>query len=101
MSETAAEALRYLQQNVLWSLVVAFVVGFLASKTVTHWGRSNIVLYFVIGILGSFLGQFGVRYSGVQDILDQVSNMALLFDVVIAYLGSFIVAAFVHFFKPM
>jgi hypothetical protein len=51
--------------------------------------------------LGSFLGQFGTRYSGVQEILDQVSGMSLLFDVLIAYLGSFVVAAFVHFFKPM
>jgi uncharacterized membrane protein YeaQ/YmgE (transglycosylase-associated protein family) len=101
MSETAAETLGYLQQNVLWSLVLAFVVGFLASKTVSHWERSNIVLYFVIGILGSFVGQFGVRYTGVQDILNQVSNMALLFDFVIAYLGSFVVATFFHFFKPM
>jgi uncharacterized membrane protein YeaQ/YmgE (transglycosylase-associated protein family) len=101
MSQTAAETLGYLQQNLLLSLVVALVVGFLASKTVTHWERSNILVYFVIGILGSFLGQFGVRYTGVQDILDQVSNMALLFDFVIAYLGSFVVAAFVHFFKPM
>jgi uncharacterized membrane protein YeaQ/YmgE (transglycosylase-associated protein family) len=101
MSATAAEALQYLQQNLLLTLVIAFVVGFLASKTVTHWGRSNIAVYFVIGILGSFLGQFGTRYSGVQEILDQVSGMSLLFDVLIAYLGSFVVAAFVHFFKPM
>lgn len=101
MSETAAEALGYLQQNLLWSLVLAFVVGFLASKTVSHWERSNIAVYFVIGILGSFLGQFGVRYTGVQSILDQVANMALLFDFLIAYLGSFVVAAFFHFLKPM
>ena len=101
MSATAAEALQYLQQNLLLSLVIAFAVGFLASKTVTHWGRSNIAVYFVIGILGSFLGQFGTRYSGVQEVLDQVSGMSLLFDVLIAYLGSFVVATFVHFFKPM
>lgn len=101
MNETAAEVLRYLQDNLLWSLVIAFANGFLASKTVMHWGRSNMAVYFVIGVLGTFLGQFGVRYSGVQEILDQVSSMSLLFDFVIAYLGSFIVATFVHFFKPM
>jgi uncharacterized membrane protein YeaQ/YmgE (transglycosylase-associated protein family) len=101
MSETAAETIGYLQQNVLWSLVLALVVGFLASKTVSHWGRSNIAVYLVIGILGSFLGQFGARYTGVQDILNQVANMALIFDVVIAYVGSFVVATFFHFFKPM
>jgi uncharacterized membrane protein YeaQ/YmgE (transglycosylase-associated protein family) len=101
MMEIATEVLQYFQENLLLSLAIAFVVGFLASKTVTHWEKSNIFVYFLIGALGSFLGQFVERYIGLKDVLDQVAAMALLFDVLIAYFGSFVVAAIVHLFKPM
>jgi uncharacterized membrane protein YeaQ/YmgE (transglycosylase-associated protein family) len=101
MNESAAEALTYLQDNVLLALFIAFVVGFLATKTVAQSGKSNFLLYLVVGALGSFVGQFGVRYIGLQSILEQVAGMALIFDVLIAYFGSFIVAALVHMFKPM
>ena len=101
MNESAAEALSYLQENLLLTLVIAFVVGFLASKTVTHWEKSNIAVYFIIGILGTFLGQFVSRYIGLQSILELASSMELLFDVVLAYFGSFVVAALIHMFKPM
>ena len=101
MNESAAEALSYLQGNLLFTIVIAFIVGFLASKTVTQWEKSNIGLYFIVGLLGTFLGQFVSRYIGLQSILELASNMQLLFDVVIAYFGSFIVAALIHMFKPM
>ncbi len=101
MNESAAEALRYLQDNLLLTLVTAFVVGFLASKTVTQWEKSNIGLYFIVGLLGTSLGQFVSRYIGLQSILELASNMQLLFDVVLAYFGSFVVAALIHMFKPM
>ena len=101
MTEIALEVARYFQENLFAALVTAFVVGFLASKTVTHWGKSNIFVYFLIGVLGSFLGQIVVRYVGLKEILDQAAGMAILFDVLIAYLGSFAVAALAHLFKPM
>lgn len=101
MNESAAEALTYLQENLLLALFIAFVVGFLATKTVAQSGKSNFAFYLIVGALGSFVGQFGVRYTGLQSILEQVAGMALVFDVMIAYLGSFIVAAIVHMFKPM
>ena len=101
MMEIAAEVSQYFQENLFAALVIAFVVGFLASKTVTHWEKSNIFVYFFIGALGSFLGQFVVRYVGLKETLDQAAGMAILFDVLIAYLGSFAVAAIAHLFKPM
>jgi uncharacterized membrane protein YeaQ/YmgE (transglycosylase-associated protein family) len=76
-------------------------MGFLAMKTVTHWGKSNIALYFIVGALGAFVGQFVVRLVGLKGLLDQVAGMWLLFDVLIAYVGAFIVAAIAHLFKPM
>ncbi|HKA32626.1 MAG TPA: hypothetical protein VKH64_05400 [Candidatus Binatia bacterium] len=101
MNESAAEALSYLQDNLLLTLVIAFVVGFLASKTVTQWEKSNIAVYFITGLLGTFLGQFVSRYIGLQSILELASGMTLLFDIVLAYFGSFVVAALIHMFKPM
>ena len=100
MKEIAVEVLRYLQDNWAAAVVVAFLMGLLANKTVDKWGKGNIVLYLVVGALGSFVGQFAVRYIGLKAILDQVAGMWLLFDLVIAYLGSFMVATLFHLFKP-
>jgi uncharacterized membrane protein YeaQ/YmgE (transglycosylase-associated protein family) len=101
MEEIALEVWQYLQDNLLVALVIALITGFLASKTVTHWGKSNIAVYFLVGALGSFVGQFVIRYIGLKPVLDQVAGMWLLFDVVAAYLGAFVVVTIVHLFKPM
>ena len=101
MKETALETSQYLQDNLLIALVIALIMGFLASKTVTHWGKSNIAVYFLVGALGSFVGQFVIRYIGLKPVLDQVAGMWLLFDVVAAYLGAFVIATIAHLFKPM
>jgi uncharacterized membrane protein YeaQ/YmgE (transglycosylase-associated protein family) len=101
MKETALEASQYLQDNLLVALVLALIMGFLASKTVTHWEKSNIAVYFLVGATGSFLGQFAIRYIGLKPVLDQVSGMWLLFDAITAYLGAFVVATIAHLFKPM
>jgi uncharacterized membrane protein YeaQ/YmgE (transglycosylase-associated protein family) len=101
MKEAALEASQYLQDNLLVALVIALIIGFLASKTVTHWGKSNIAVYFLVGALGSFVGQFVIRFIGLKPVLDQVAGMWLLFDVITAYLGAFVVATIAHLFKPM
>ena len=100
MKEIAIEVLGYLQDNWLAALVVAFLMGLLANKTVDKWGKGNIVLYLVVGALGSFVGQFAIRYVGLKGILDQVAGLWLLFDLVVAYLGSFVVATLFHLIKP-
>jgi uncharacterized membrane protein YeaQ/YmgE (transglycosylase-associated protein family) len=101
MKEAALEASQYLQDNLLVALVIALIIGFLASKTVTHWGKSNIAVYFLVGALGSFVGQFVIRFIGLKPVLDQVAGMWLLFDVVAAYIGAFVIATIAHLFKPM
>jgi uncharacterized membrane protein YeaQ/YmgE (transglycosylase-associated protein family) len=100
MKEIAIEVSGYFQDNLLAALVIAFLMGLLANKTVDKWGKGNIVLYFVIGGLGSFVGQFASRYIGLREILDQVSGLWLLFDFLFAYLGSFAVATLFHMLKP-
>ena len=101
MREIAAEVVRYFQDNLLAAVVIALIVGPLASKTVSKWGKGNIGVYLLVGVLGSFLGQFAIRYFGLKEILDQVAGLWLLFDIVAAYLGSFVIAAIVHFLRPV
>jgi len=101
MEETAQEVLQHFQDNLLVALVLAFIMGFLALKTVTHWGKSNIAVYFIVGAVGMFIGQFAVRLVGLKPILDQVEGLWLVFDIMIAYAGAFIVAAIAHLLKPM
>jgi len=101
MKETAQETLQYLQENLLISVVIAFVAGFAAYKTVVHSKKTNPALFFIVGLLGSFLGQFAIRYLGIKEVLDQVSAFQLFFDFFAAYIGSFVVATIYNFIKPL
>jgi uncharacterized membrane protein YeaQ/YmgE (transglycosylase-associated protein family) len=101
MQEIALDTWQYLQDNLVVALILAMIMGFLALKTVTHWGKSNIAVYFIVGAVGMFVGQFAVRLVGLKGLLDQVEGMWFLFDALIAYVGAFIVATIAHLLKPM
>lgn len=100
MKETAQEALKYLQDNLLLSIVIAALAGFAGMKSVSLAKKTNPALFFIVGALGVFLGQFAILYLGLKGIIDQVSEFRLLFDLLAAYIGSFIMAALVNFFSP-
>lgn len=101
MQETARMVLHYFLSNPILCLVIAFIAGFAASKTVAHEGKAGFVLYFLVGVLGLFLGEFVLFFYGLLEYLKNVSEFRLLFDLIAAYIGSFVVAAVVHFIKPM
>lgn len=100
MKEAAQEALKYLQDNLLLSIVIAALAGFAGMKSVSLAKKTNPALFFIVGALGVFLGQFAMLYFGLKGILDEVSQFRLLFDLLAAYVGSFIIAALVNFFSP-
>lgn len=100
MKEVAQEALKYLQDNLLLSIVIAALAGFAGMKSVSLAKKTNPALFFIVGALGVFLGQFAILYFGLKGIIDQVSEFRLLFDLLAAYIGSFIIAALVNFFSP-
>ncbi len=100
MKEVAQEALKYLQDNLLLSIVIAALAGFAGMKSVSLAKKTNPALFFIVGALGVFLGQFAILYFGIKGIIDQVSEFRLLFDLLAAYIGSFIIAALVNFFSP-
>jgi uncharacterized membrane protein YeaQ/YmgE (transglycosylase-associated protein family) len=102
MEQTADEVLRYFQNNILILPFIAFIAGFAAVKSVSYGKRVGIVLYLVIGFLGFFLGEFLLFFSGLKEFLSEnLPSFRLFFDFLAAYIGSFIVAAFVHLFRPL
>ena len=101
MREIAQGVFHYLLGNPVVFLVVAFIAGFAASKTVAHEGRRGFFLYLLIGLFGLFLSQFVIVLFGLQEYLEQLPEFRLLLDFLAAYIGSFVVAAIIHFIKPM
>jgi uncharacterized membrane protein YeaQ/YmgE (transglycosylase-associated protein family) len=101
MQETAQTVLQYLLQNPIAYLGIAFIAGFAGSKTVAYEGRAGFVICLLVGVVGLFLSQFVIIFYGIRDYLETVSAFRLLFDFIAAYVGSFVVAAIVHFIKPM
>jgi len=100
MKEAAQEALKYLQDNLLLSIVIAALAGFAGMKTVSLAKKTNPALFFIVGALGVFLGQFAIFYFGLKTILDEIPAFRLLFDLLAAYIASFIVASLVNMFSP-
>ena len=100
MGETLEKVAAYLQPNPVLSLGVAFVAGFAAMKTVAYDQRAGFILFALVGVVGLLLGEFVLLYYGLDGYLEPISEFRILFDFIAAYIGSFIVAAIIHFIKP-
>ncbi|MGN6718893.1 MAG: GlsB/YeaQ/YmgE family stress response membrane protein [Candidatus Binatia bacterium] len=100
MGETLEKVAAYLQPNPVLSLGVAFVAGFAAMKTVAYDQRAGFILFSLVGVVGLFLGEFVLVYYGLDGYLEPISEFRILFDFIAAYIGSFLVAAIIHFIKP-
>ncbi len=100
MGETLEKVAAYLQPNPVLSLGVAFVAGFAAMKTVAYDQRAGFILFSLVGVVGLFLGEFVLLYYGLDGYLEPISEFRILFDFIAAYIGSFLVAAIIHFIKP-
>ena len=100
MGETVQRVAAYLQPNPVLSLGIAFVAGFAAMKTVAYDQRAGFVLFALVGVVGLLLGEFVLLYYGLDEYLERISEFRIFFDLIAAYVGSFIVAAIIHFIKP-
>ncbi|HZH85641.1 MAG TPA: hypothetical protein VFD87_20985 [Phototrophicaceae bacterium] len=100
MGETLEKVAAYLQPNPVLSLGVAFVAGFAAMKTVAYDQRAGFILFSLVGVVGLILGEFVLLYYGLDGYLEPISEFRILFDFIAAYIGSFLVAAIIHFVKP-
>ncbi len=100
MKEVAQEALKYLQDNLLLGIGLAVIAGFAGMKTVSLAKKTNPALFFIVGVLGVFLGQFAILYLGLKEIIDEVAEFRLLFDLLASYVGAFFVASLVNMVSP-
>ena len=101
MQQIAQEVLVYLQANPVLFLGIALVTGFAASKTVAYERRRGFFFFLIVGLIGLFLGLFMISLFGFKEHIEKLPQFRLLFDLIAAYIGSFIVAAIIHFIKPM
>jgi uncharacterized membrane protein YeaQ/YmgE (transglycosylase-associated protein family) len=100
LQETAVEVLAYLQGSVLLSLILAFVAGIAAVKTVARDQRSSVILFMIVGVVGLFLGEYMLFLFNLDEYLEKIAELRIVFDFIAAYVGSFIIAAVIHFVKP-
>jgi uncharacterized membrane protein YeaQ/YmgE (transglycosylase-associated protein family) len=100
LGETVQRVAAYLQPNPVLSLGLAFVAGFAAMKTVAYDKRAGFILFALVGLVGLILGEFVLIHYGLDEYLQPISEFRILFDFIAAYIGSFIVAAIIHFIKP-
>ena len=100
MQEAAQEVLTYLQSNPLLLLCIALVAGFAANKTVSSERRLGFISFLIVGLIGLFLGEFMLFYFKLNEYLEDVRGMRILIDFIAAFVGSFVVAAIIHFVKP-
>ena len=100
MQEAAQEVLTYLQSNPLLLLCIALVAGFAANKTVSFERRLGFISFLIVGLIGLFLGEFMLFYFKLVDYLEDFAGLRILIDFIAAFVGSFVVAAIIHFIKP-
>ncbi len=101
MGEIAQQVAAYLQANPILYLGIAFIAGLAADRTVAYERRSGFVLFSLIGLMGLFLSQFVILFFSLQVYLESLPQFRIVFDFIAAYVGSFIIAAIIHFVKPM
>lgn len=100
MGDAAQEVISYFLDHLIFTSAIAFIAGFCAIKSVAQGKRANLFL-FPLGLLGFFLGEFAILYLGLDEILWQLPEFRFIFDLLAAFIGSFILASLIHFIKPL
>jgi uncharacterized membrane protein YeaQ/YmgE (transglycosylase-associated protein family) len=101
MKEIAQHVFEYLGGSPLITLGFALVAGFAGSKTASYEWRSGVILWLFVGTLGLFLSQFVLLFLGFQEYLDRLPEFRILLDLIAAYIGAFLIAALIHFVRPL
>ena len=100
MQELANETWLYLRANPILHLGMGLLAGFAGCKTVMLAWRSNIIFFIVVGLIGLFLGQLALT-AYAKEYIGSVPQFRILFDLLAAYLGAFVIAGLIHFVKPL
>ena len=101
MGETLSETLQLICNPIrCYRWVSPLSPDLLAMKIVAYDQRAGFILFTLVGVVGLFLGDFVLLYYGLDEYLEPISEFRILFDLIAAYIGSFLVAAIIHFIKP-
>jgi uncharacterized membrane protein YeaQ/YmgE (transglycosylase-associated protein family) len=100
MQEIAQQVTEYLLGSPVISIGLAFLAGFFAIKSVSSEAGWGIIGAVLIGVVGLFLSQFVLVSTGLLQYVEPIPEFRILFDLIAAYIGSFIIAALIHFVKP-
>jgi len=100
LAQLTQQVVTYLHTNPVIFVGIALIAGFAGCKTVVSRWRGNLLVFFLVGVLGLFLSQL-VIFSFFKDSIDNLPQFHILFDFIAAYIGSFIVATIIHFIKPV
>jgi uncharacterized membrane protein YeaQ/YmgE (transglycosylase-associated protein family) len=100
LAQLTQEVFAYLQTNPIAFLGIALIAGFAGCKTVVSAWRANFVAFFLVGVVGLFLSQLVIA-SFFKEYIEKLPQFQMLFNLIAAYIGSFIVAAVIHFIKPV
>jgi uncharacterized membrane protein YeaQ/YmgE (transglycosylase-associated protein family) len=100
MQDTFLEVLIFVIDNPLYTIVMAFLAGFLATRFVAAERRPAIIGFSIVGLIGFFLGRFVITYFGFNETLDSLRQLRFVIDLVASFAGAFAIASLVHFIKP-
>lgn len=100
MQQISQDILIYIQSNLVLCLVIAFITGFLATRIVASERRPGPLGFTIIGLCGLFLGHFLIAYYGYTEYLDSLLTLRILAEIIAAFIGSFTIAAAIHFIRP-
>ena len=100
MQEIVRQVIDYLLGSPVLSMGLAFVAVFAAVKSVSSDAGWGIISSVLIGAIGLFLSQFMLISTGLLQYIEPISQFRILFDLIAAYIGAFVIAAMIHFVKP-
>lgn len=100
MQEIVLEVLIFVIDNPLYTVVMAFLAGFLTTRSVAVERRPGTIGLVIIGLIGFFLGRFVITYFGLNETLDSLRGLRFVIDLIASFAGSFAITGLVHFIKP-
>ncbi len=100
MQEILLDVLIFVIDNPLYTIVMAFLAGFLASRLVAAERRPGTIGFSIIGLIGFFLGRLVITYFELNETLDSLRELRFVIDLVASFAGAFAIAGLLHFIKP-
>jgi uncharacterized membrane protein YeaQ/YmgE (transglycosylase-associated protein family) len=100
MKEIVIEVLIFVIENPLYTIVMAFLPGFLATRFVAVERRPGTIGFSIIGLIGFFLGRFALTHFELNETLDSLRGLRFVIDLFASFAGSFTIAGLIHFIKP-